>query len=78
VLQEMKAYSIDWMALRDLLSLRRREPELFFDLEARDSELIPSQAGAEEILTLPQFINDNGGVVPPSPLFALRTSARLQ
>jgi len=49
------------MALRNLLSLRRREPELFFDLEARQSELIPSQAGAEETLTLPQFINDNAG-----------------
>jgi hypothetical protein len=53
VLQEMQACSIDWTTLRNLLSLRRREPQLFFDLEARRSELIPSQACGEETLTLP-------------------------
>ncbi len=62
VLQEMKACSIDWMTLRNLLSLRRREPELFFDLDTRQSELIPSQTGVEKNLTLPQFINDNAGI----------------
>jgi hypothetical protein len=51
VLQEMKARSIDWVTLRNLLSLRRREPGLFVGLEVPDSDLIPSQAGGS--------INDN-------------------
>jgi hypothetical protein len=59
-LQEMKVCNIDWMTLRNLLSLRTREPEIFFDLEARQSELVFRQAGTEEEdLTVPQFINDN-------------------
>ncbi len=70
VLQEMQACSIDWTTLRNLLSLRRREPELFFDLEARRSELIPSQTCGEETLTLPGFINDNAATMPE---MALRT-----
>jgi len=63
VIQEMQACSIDWTTLRNLLSLRRREPELFFDLEACHSELVPPQACGEETLTLPGFINDNAATM---------------
>jgi hypothetical protein len=33
VLQEMQTRNLDWLTLRNLLSLRASEPELFFDLE---------------------------------------------
>jgi hypothetical protein len=33
VIQEMKILNVDWVTLRNLLSLRAREPELFFDLD---------------------------------------------
>ena len=34
VLEEMKICRIDWMTLKNLLSLRGREPTLFFDLDS--------------------------------------------
>jgi hypothetical protein len=33
VIQEMKILNVDWVTLRNLLSLRAREPELFYDLD---------------------------------------------
>jgi hypothetical protein len=44
VLQEMRTRNVDWMTLRNLLSLRIREPELFFD--DRDTLSIPQEAAA--------------------------------
>src|SRR5438046_2331695 len=61
VLTEIKAgvCDMDWTALRNLISLRTRDPELFFELEAGDVEVTDDTAESVERLIVPKFINDN-------------------
>jgi hypothetical protein len=61
VLAEMKAgiCDMDWTTLRNLISLRLRDPELFFELEARDVKVTDLAEDSLERLTVPQSINDN-------------------
>src|SRR6266536_1192266 len=61
VLTEMKAGAcdMDWTALRNLISLRTRDPELFFELEAGGVEVTDDTAESVERLIVPKFINDN-------------------
>jgi|GraSoiStandDraft_9_1057307.scaffolds.fasta_scaffold374961_1 hypothetical protein len=62
VLAEMKANicDMDWMALRNLISLHIRDPRLFLDFEAAGADDTDPEAGSDGP-TLPEFINDNGG-----------------
>jgi len=52
VLAEMKAGAcdMDWTTLRNLISLRTRDPELFFELEAGDVEVTDHTAESIERL----------------------------
>jgi hypothetical protein len=61
VLAEMKAdiCDMDWMALRNLISLHILDPKLFLDFEADGADGSDREAESDE-LALPEFINDNG------------------
>jgi hypothetical protein len=60
VLAELKANicDMDWVALRNLISLHILDAKLFLDFRVEGADGTDREAGSDDV-TLPEFINDN-------------------